>query len=161
MNKTALAAVLAAFITAPASAAEKYAGVRLGQAKYNTQGATALPVAIGVLGGYAIDPSFAVEAEYSYLGSINSSNASAIGVSALAFYPGDKPFSLFAKLSYTISKWKSSNMVQYNSSFTHGMGGQYDATPTVSFRFSWDRHMIGNQVAINIDMLSIVGIVKF
>lgn len=162
MKKTALAALLAAFAAAPADAADMYAGVSLGKSKYIMTGVTdAPPSAVGVFGGYTINPNLAVEAEYIYLGSVNSSSATAMGVSALAFYPGDEPFSLFAKLSYTSSIWKTTNQVQYNSSFTHGLGCQYDATQAVSIRFSWDRYMVGNQVAINVDVLSIAGIVRF
>lgn len=161
MHKTALAALLAAFAAAPADAADMYAGVRLGQAKYNITGVTYSPSAVGVLVGHTINPNFAVEAEYIYLGSTNSSSAAAMGVSALAFYPGDKPFSLFAKLSYANSIWKVSNQVQHNSSFTHGLGCQYDATQSVSVRFGWDRYMVGSQIAINVDVLSVAGLVRF
>ncbi len=156
MHKTALAALLAAIVAVPADAADKYVGVRLGQAKYNITGVTDSPSAFGVLGGYTINPNLAVEAEYIYLDS-----ASAMGVSALAFYPGDEPFSLFAKLSYTRSQWKTANQLQNNASFTHGLGCQYDATQSMSVRFEWDRHMVGNQVAVNIDVLSVAGIVRF
>lgn len=161
MHKTALAALLAAIIITPVEAAEMYGGVKLGQAKYNIPGVTYSPSAIGVLGGYTINPNFAVEAEYSYLGSANSSSATDMGVSALAFYPGDLPFSLFAKISYTSSIWKTLNQVQYNASFTHGLGCQYEATQSVSIRFGWDRHIVGNQVAVNVDVLSLAGIVRF
>jgi len=161
MNKTALAALLAAFAAAPSNAADMYAGVKLGQAKYNIPSLSYSPFAAGVLGGYTINPNLAVEAEYIYLGKVNSSIATAMGVSALAFYPGDKPFSLFAKLSYASSTWKVPNQVQYNSSFIHGMGFQYDANKSASVRFSWDRHLVGNQVAINIDTLSVAGIFRF
>lgn len=161
MYKTALAALLAAFVATSADAADTYAGVRLGQAKYNITGVTYTPSAVGVLGGYTVNPNLAVEAEYIYLGSTNSSSATAMGVSALAFYPGDQPFSLFAKLSYANSTWKVANQEQHNSSFTQGLGCQYDTTPSASVRFSWDRYMVGNQVDVNVDVLSIAGIVRF
>ena len=161
MYKTALAALLAAFVATSAVAADTYAGVRLGQAKYNITGVAYTPSAVGVLGGYTVNTNLAVEAEYIYLGSTNSSSATAMGVSALAFYPGDQPFSLFAKLSYTNSIWKVANQEQHNSSFTQGLGCQYDATQSASVRLSWDRYMVGNQVAINVDVLSITGIVRF
>lgn len=161
MLRTALAALMAAFVSAPACAADMYAGVRLGQAKYNITGVSYTPSAVGVLAGRTINPNLAVEAEYIYLGSTNSSSATALGVSALAFYPGDRPLSLFAKLSYTSSIWKVSNQVQHNSSFTHGLGAQYDANQAVNVRFGWDRYMVGNQVAINVDVLSIACLFKF
>jgi OOP family OmpA-OmpF porin len=161
MHKTALAALLAALVAAPADAADMYVGVRLGQTKYNITGVTDTPSAFGVFGGYNINPNLAVEAEFMDLGSIDPSSATVMSVSALAFYPGDEPFSLFAKLSYANSEWKTPNQVQHNSSFTHGLGCQYDASQSVSVRFSWDRHMVGNQVAINVDVLSVAGLVRF
>ena len=161
MHKTALAALLAVFASAPAVAADMYAGVRFGQARYNTTGMTKPPTAIGVLGGYTVSPNLAVEAEYTDLGNTGSSRATAMGVSALAFYPGDLPFSLFAKLSYSSSTWKVLNQSQHNSSFTHGLGGQYDINKLMSVRFSWDRFLIGNQVAVSVDVLSVAGIVRF
>lgn len=161
MNHKALAALLTAFIVTPADAGDMYAGVKLGQTKYNIPGVNYSPYGIGVLGGYIINPNFSVEAEYIDLSSINSSRAADIGVSALAFYPGDQPFSLYAKISYNSSTWHTPSDVQYNTAFAHGLGCQYDATPSASIRFSWDRHMIGNQVVINIDVLSVAGIVRF
>ena len=161
MHKTALAALLAAFVAAPADAADMYAGVRLGKAKYTISGMINSPTAIGVLGGYTISPNLAVEAEYIDLGNTGSSRTTAMGVSALAFYPGDMPFSLFVKLSYASSAWKVLNQVQHNSSFTYGLGGQYDINQLMSVRFSWDRYMIGNQVAVSVDVLSVAGMVRF
>lgn len=160
MNKTALAALLAAFVATPAIAADMYAGIKLGKARYSISGARP-STAIGVFGGYMFNPNLAVEAGYIDLGSVGTSSATAADVSALFFYPGDVPFSLYAKLSYANSTWKDTNQVQYNSSFTYGLGCQYDASQSLSFRFSWDRYLIGSQVAINADVLGFAGMVRF
>lgn len=162
MNKTVLASLLTALTVAPAYAANMYAGIKGGKSSYIITGLTdSSPNAYGVFGGYIIDPNLSVEAEYTNLGSINPSSATAIGASALFYYPGNEPFSLFAKLSYSSSAWKTPSSVQHNSSFTHGLGCQYDASHNMSVRFSWERYMIGNQVAINVDMLSIAAMVRF
>ena len=161
MNKTALAALLAAFVATPADAADLYAGIKLGKSRYDITGVITPPTAIGVFGGYTFNPNLAVEAEYIDLGNNGTSSATAMDVSALLFYPGDAPFSLYAKLSYASSTWKAPNQVQYNSSFTYGLGCQYDASQSLSFRLSWDRYLLGNQVATNADVLSFAGMVRF
>ena len=161
MNKAVLATLLAVLNSVPAYAADMYAGFKAGQAKYSIPGTIYSPTAIGLFAGYSLNPSLAFEAEYIDLGSITPSKARAKGVSALLFYPGGEPFTLFAKLSYSSSTWKTPSQVIYNSSFTHGLGAQYNATPSASIRLSWDRYMLGNQVAINVDVLSIAGIFKF
>lgn len=161
MIKIALAVLLTVVDVAPANAADWYAGFNAGPAKYNIPNTIYSPTAIGIFGGYPINPILAVEAELVELGNVNSSRASVMGVSALLFYPDEEPFTLYAKLSYTSSEWRVSNQVQYNSSITHGLGCQYEATPKVKIRFGWDRYMIGNRVAINVDVLSVAGIFRF
>jgi hypothetical protein len=161
MNKTALAALLAAFIATPVEAGDMYAGIKLGKSKHNITGVTNTPTAFGVFGGYIINPGIAVEAEYIDLGNFGGNKVTAADVSALFFYPGDEPFSLYAKISYASSTWKVPGQVQYNSSFTPGLGFRYDTSGSTSFRFAWDRYMIGNPDVVNVDVLNLAGIFRF
>ena len=161
MNKTALAALLAAFIATPAEAGDMYAGFKLGKSRHNITGVINTPTAFGVFGGYEINPDFAIEAGYIDLGNFGSNKATAADISALFFYPGDQPFSLYAKISYASSTWKVPGQVQYNSSFTPGLGFQYNTSESTSFRFAWDRYMIGNPDVSNVDVLNVAGILRF
>jgi len=161
MKKTALAALLAAFIATPVEAGDMYAGVKIGKSRHSITGVTNTPTALGLYGGYKVNPEFGVEAEYMDLGSFGGVKATAADVSALFFYPGDDPFSLYAKISYASTAWKIPGQVQYNSSFTHGFGLRYNTSPSTSFRFSWDRYMLGNQVVFNADVVSVAGIYRF
>ena len=161
MNKTALATLLAAFIATPVEAGDMYAGIKLGKSRHTITGVINTPGAFGIFGGYKINPDFAIEAEYIDLGAFGNNKATAADVSALFFYPGDEPFSLYAKISYASSTWKVPGQVLHNSSFTHGFGFRYNTSPSTSVRFAWDRYMIGNQVVFNVDVLSIAGMVRF
>jgi hypothetical protein len=161
MKKTALAAFLSALIALPAEAGNMYAGIKMGKSRHSITGVTKSPSAFAVFGGYKISPEFAIEAEYIDLGSFGGVKASATDVSALFFYPGDDPFSLYAKISYASTAWKTPGQAQYNSSFTHGFGLRYNFDPKTTLRFSWDRYMLGNQVEFNVDVVSVSGIYKF
>jgi hypothetical protein len=161
MNKTALAILLAAFIATATEAGDLYAGIKLGKSRHNITGVINTPTAIGVFGGYTINPNLAVEAEYIDLGNFGNNKATATDVSALFFYPGDEPFSLYAKVSYASSAWKVPGHVQYNSSYTPGLGFRYDTSQSTSFRFAWDRYMIGNPDVLNVDVLNVAGIFRF
>jgi len=95
------------------------------------------------------------------LGNLGNNKATAADVSALFFYPGDEPFSLYAKISYASSTWKVLGQAQHNSSFTHGLGFRYNTSPSTSIRFAWDRYMIGNPDVLNVDVLNVAGIFRF
>lgn len=161
MNRTVLAALLFTFIATPVKAGDMYTGIKLGKSRHSITGVINTPVAFGVFGGYTINPNLAVEAEYISLGNFGNNKATAADVSALFLYPGDEPFSLYAKISYASTAWKIPGQVQYNSSFTHGFGLRYHTTPSTSFRFAWDRYLIGNPDVINVDVLSVAGIYRF
>lgn len=161
MNKTALAALLALFISAPVAAGDMYAGIKLGKSRSSIPGVTNTPSAFGIFGGYTINPYLAFEAGYIDLGSFGGSKATAADISALLFYPGDEPFSLYAKLSYASSTWKTPDQVQYNSSFTQGLGLQYNTSASTSLRLAWDRYMLGNPDVNNVDVYYLAGIYRF
>jgi len=161
MKKVALAAIVTAFIAAPVEAENMYAGIKMGKSRHSITGVTDSPRAIGLYGGYKINPDFAIEAEYIDLGNFGGIKATAADVSALFFYPGDEPFSLYAKISYASTAWKIPGQAQNNSSFTHGFGLRYNINPSTSLRFAWDRYMIGNQAVFNVDVLSVAGLYRF
>ena len=161
MNKISLAALLAALLTTSVSAADMYIGLKVGKVKHTISGVASTPTDIGVLGGYMISPELAVEIEYIDLGNYGASRANATDVSLLYFYPEDEPFSLYAKLSYAASEWRTQGRSEYFSGFTHGLGIQYNESPVLSYRFGLDRHMLGNQAVNNIDALSVTGIFRF
>jgi OmpA-OmpF porin, OOP family len=161
MNKTALAALLALFISFPVAAGDMYAGIKLGKSRSSIPGVTNTPSALGIFGGYTINPNLAFEAGYIDLGSLGGNEATAADISALLFYPGDEPFSLYAKLSYASTTWKTPNQVQYNSSFTQGLGLQYNTSASTSLRLAWDRYMLGNPDVNNVDVYYLAGIYRF
>jgi len=161
MIKIMLGAFLTALIITPAGAEDMYVGAKLGKTKHNISGADNSPTAFGLLGGYKVDTNLFVEVEYLDLGNFAAAAAKAIDVSGLYFYPGDRPFSLFAKLSYAASSLKAGNQTQYNSAFTYGVGLQFEFGPKQSYRFGLDRHMLGNQLVNNVDVLSVTGLYRF
>jgi len=161
MNRISLITLLAALLTTSASAADMYTGLKIGKVKHTINGVPSTPTDIGILGGYMISPELAFEIEYIDLGNYGASRANATDVSLLYFYPEDEPFSLYAKLSYAASEWRSQGQSEYYSGFTHGLGIQYNDSPALSYRFGLDRHMLGNHAEINIDALSITGIFRF
>jgi hypothetical protein len=161
MYRTALAAMLAIFIAAPAAAGDLYAGIKWGKSRHSIQGETNTPSALGIFGGYTINPYLSFEAGYTDLGSFSGGKATAGDVSALLFYPGDEPFSLYAKLSYASSTWKTPNQMQHNSSFTQGLGLRYNTSTSTSFRVAWDRYLLGNPDVSNVDVFYLAGIYRF
>ncbi|MGC2048624.1 MAG: outer membrane beta-barrel protein [Gallionella sp.] len=161
MNKTALAALFVFFISNPVEAGDMYAGVKWGKSRNSIPGVTNTPSAIGLFGGYTINPYLSFEAGYIDLGNFGGNKATAADISALFFYPGDEPFSLYAKLSYASSAWKMPGQVEYNSSFTQGLGFRYNTSASTSFRFAWDRYMIGNPEVNNVDVFYLAGIYRF
>ncbi len=161
MKKTALVALLVASIAFPVEAEDMYAGIKIGKSRHSITGVTNSPSAVAVFGGYKINPDFAIEAEYIDLGSFSGVKAAGVDVSALFFYPGDDPFSLYARISYASTTWKMPGETQRNSSFTHGFGLRYNFDPKTTLRFSWDRYLLGNPVVFNVDVVSVAGIHRF
>ena len=161
MLKIMFAAILITLAIAPSHAADSYVGVKLGKAKSNTAGAAYTPSTFGVLAGRMFDPNWAVEAEYLDLGNIAAANTSAISLSAVGLYPGNEPFSLFAKLGLAHTRWAAPDQVQGKSFLSYGLGGQYDFTLTESIRIGWELYKIGNQVTTKVEVLSVTGMIQF
>lgn len=153
MKKGAVAvALLLAVVALPAYAAEKgtYAGIKAGS---NHAGFNALTdstdTAYGVLLGYQYNRNFAVEGEYTDLGRFTTAagvtgKSDAWGLSALGIMPLQNRFSVFGKLGIARSGTSTSAATGDNrTAATYGLGGQYDATPMIGLRLSWERYGVG------------------
>lgn len=188
MKRVAAALLLSSAVAAPAFAADEgfYAGVKLGQAKYNTTGLTKNnPTAFGVFGGYSINKNFAVEAEYIDLGSVAtagtvggvavtaSAKTSAWGLSAVGTLPLNNNFSLYGKLGFARAKSDFSGtgtlgsvtvttaLSENKTAATFGLGGLYNVNQSVGIRFGWDRYKVGSTGPTNVNLYSIGAVFKF
>jgi OmpA-OmpF porin, OOP family len=173
MKKIAIAALLSAVIAAPAVAADMYAGVNLGQTKYDISGATKnTATAFGILGGYTFNENFAAEAAYTSLGSVDivpgvTVKGHVIGLSGVGSYPFNQQFSLFGKLGFarTTVEGSGPNCIgctsDNKSGVTFGFGGQYNVSPTVGIRAGFDRYKVGINPTKNADVMSVGGVFKF
>jgi hypothetical protein len=161
MKKNALIALLCAHMVLPAYAGDMYAGFKLGKTRHSIPGIDNTPMLRGVVAGYTLSPSFAVEAGYIDLGKIGGNKATSLDASVLLFYPGGETFSVYAKLSYAGTKWDISGQTQKNSAFTHGLGCSYNISASTSVRFAWDRYVLGNETAYNADAFYVAGIYAF
>jgi len=161
MNKIALFALLAVSIALPAAAGDMYAGIKYGKSRNSIPSVTNSPSAFGIFGGYTINPYFGFEAGYIDLGNFGGNKATATDFSALLFYPGDEPFSMYAKLSYASSAWNVPGKMQNNSSFTPGLGFRYNTSASTALIIAWDRYMLGNPNVYNVDVFYLAGIYRF
>lgn len=160
MYKIVFAALVTTFVSA-ANAADMYVGVKLGETKSHIARVAYTPSTFGVSAGRMLDPNWAIEAEYLELGNMGISSASALSTSAVGFYPGNEPLSLFAKINLAHTRWVAPGQVQGKSFLSYGMGGQYDASSSVSVRLSWDVYKIGSPTSTIAEVLSVTGMVRF
>ena len=177
MKKVAIAAILSAFVGAPAVAADLYAGVKLGTVNYGYSNATNNGQAgFGLLGGYTINETFAIEVEYSDLGGFDSSTStikgSSFGVSGIGFYPLNPQSSFFGKLGIASSSLKetakpssgfSGSATINNTGVTVGFGGQYNVSNTTGIRVGLDIYPVGDvdTTTSSASMLYVGGVFKF
>ena len=136
MKKIVIAAALFAFIATPATAGDLYAGIKLGSVNYGYSNVTNNDqVGFGLLGGYTINETFAVEVEYNDLGGFDGQNdtvkGSSIGVSGVGSYPLNPQFSIFGKLGVASSTLKATanfggSATIKNTGVSVGFGGQYN-----------------------------------
>lgn len=168
MKKIAIAVLLSA-VVAPAVAADMYAGVNLGQTKYDFGAGAAkdTSTAFGILGGYTINENFAAEAAYTSLGSVDvgfgtTVKGSVISLSGVGSYPFNKEFSLFGKLGVARTNVDiTANPSESKTGVTFGLGGQYNVTPAAGIRVGFDRYKVGSTNSINADVISVGGVFKF
>ena len=177
MKKITIAVLLSVFVAAPAVAADTgfYAGVKLGSVNYGYSNVTNNSQAgFGLLGGYAINKYFALEAEYDSLGGFDSATGtikgSSFGVSGVGSYPFNEQFSLFGKLGVASSSLKDTakpgyvgNFTYNNTGLTVGFGGQYNVIKEIGIRVGIDIYPVGdvNTNTSSALMMYIGGVFKF
>jgi OOP family OmpA-OmpF porin len=170
MKKIAIAVLLSTVICAPAIAADMYAGVNLGQNKYDFTGTfnKNTSTAFGVLVGFPINENFAAEIAYTGLGSVDpipgtTVKGSGFSLSGVGTYPINQQFSLFGKVGVArtaVDQSDSFSSFTLNKTdVTFGFGGQYNISTTVGIRAGFDRYKVGS--TINTDIMSIGGVFKF
>lgn len=151
MKKIVAAALLSAIVTLPAYAASgAYAGIKVG---HNRVGFNALSkssdTAYGVQLGYQYNNNLAVEGEYTDLGKFSTATgvtgkSDAWGLSAIGILPLNDDFSAYGKLGIARTGTSTSAGTGLNrTSATYGLGGQFDATPMIGLRLSWERYGVG------------------
>ena len=132
-----------------AAQAQFYAGVKLGSVNNNVPNASETSDAVGILGGYSINPNFAVEVGSTSLGSANAGDIkfNAFEVSALGFVTINPQISLFGKLGWASTEEKSSllNASVTKSAATWGLGGQYNINQRWSVRLGYDQYKLGGR----------------
>jgi len=173
MKKIAIAVLLSTFVAAPSVAADFYAGVKLGSVNYGYNNVTNNRQAgFGLLGGYAINENFAVEAEYNSLGGFDSLpetiKGSSFGVSGVGSYPFNPQFSLFGKLGIASSTLKVTDpffgkATVNKTDLTVGIGGQYNVSKEIGIRVGIDSYRVGDAVTgtSSAGMLYVGGVFKF
>lgn len=174
MKKIAIAVLLSAFVSVPAVATDIYAGVKLGSVNYGYSNVTNNGQAgLGLLGGFAINENFAVEAEYNSLGGFTGGadtvKGSSLGMSGVGSYPINEQFSLFGKLGIASTSLKItapgfSATTVTNTGLTIGFGGQYNVSPSVGIRVGIDSYKVGKKpttTTASAGMLYVGGVFKF
>jgi len=174
MRKIAIAVLLSAFVTAPAVAADFYAGIKLGIVSYGYSNVTNNgQTGFGLLGGYTVNENFAVEVEYNSLGGFDSIDGtikgSSFGFSGVGSLPLNHQFSLFGKLGMASSTLKDTAKPGYvgdftynNTSLTVGFGGQLNVSPAVGIRVGIDFYPVrGATTTSSADMMYVGGVFKF
>jgi opacity protein-like surface antigen len=160
MIKTAFVLMLAIAMS-PAHASGFYAAGQIGKTKHNLPGVVNTPTAFGAYLGYTVNPNVAAEIEYHDLGNFGESRVWARNIGAMVLYPGDEPLSLYVKLMYATTIWKTQGQKQRNTAFTQGLGIQYNATSKLAVRFSWERYLIGSPGSLYLDALGVSTIFRF
>ncbi len=169
MRKIAVVALLSAVVALPAYAdSGPYAGLKVGGTKVGFSGLTkSSDTAFGALLGYQYSSNFAVEGEYADLGRFSGAGVSGKsdvwGLSAVGILPLEERFSVFGKLGVSRSGTRTSTASGVNrTAATYGLGGQFDATPMIGLRFTWERYRVGvvGQNADD-DLYSLAAMFKF
>lgn len=178
MKKAVIAALLSAFVAAPAVAADTglYLGVKFGSVNYGYDNVSNNSQAgYGLLGGYTVNDYFAVEAEFNRLGGFDSSTGTikgrSFGFSGVGTLPMSPEFSLFGKMGIASSSLEDTakppftgNYTYNNTGLTIGFGGQFNVGEGAGFRFGYDSYPVGDAAITTTSyagMLYIGGLVKF
>lgn len=169
MKKIAPAALLFAFIAAPALAGEAYVGVSAGKNQMDIAGVHSTR-AYSIILGYAFNQYIAEEVAYTDFGNADTDTAgvsldgSAASISAVGSLPLGSDFSLFAKLGYASTRVKpSGGLALRRGDVTYAIGAQYNATQNIGIRLGYDRYRVadGTSTNKNSDFASLGAIFKF
>ena len=183
MKKIAIVALLSAFFAAPVVAADgygdEYGGVNVGQNKVDDSTMSKnTSTAFGIMSGSAISETFAVEAAYTYLGSLEPDPAfpgltlegSAISLSGVVSYPLDQWFSLYGKLGFARTavdiSYPGVTLSGNKTGLTFGFGGQLNVAPGVDIRAGFDRYKVvmsvpGSELSADTDVMSVGAVFNF
>ena len=181
MKNISLAMLLTAFVSVPAVAGDMYLGGKLGFADYNYSPiSNNSQFAPGIFGGYNINNSFAVEAEYTDLGGFDTVSriykGSAFGVSGVYSYHFNDTYSLSGKLGLASTSLEATPQAGYSltgvtsydkTGLTIGVRGQYEATPAIGIRAGIDIYAVdasysgGVSTAGGAAVVSVGGVFKF
>jgi OOP family OmpA-OmpF porin len=179
MKKTVIAALLSAVVATPAVAAETgfYLGAKFGSVNYGYDNVSNNSQAgYGLLGGYAVNDYFAVEAEFNRLGGFDTVDSiikgKSFGISCVGSLPLNPEFSLYGKMGITSSSLEDSPQPGYlggiytytNTGLNIGFGGQFNVNEAVGIRFGYDIYPVGDAAVTTTShagMLYIGGVFKF
>jgi OOP family OmpA-OmpF porin len=170
MKKTVAAALLSAVVTFPAYADNSpYVGIKVGSTSVGFNALSkSSDTAYGALLGYQYNRNFAVEGEYADLGRFTTATAvtgksDVWGLSAVGILPLEDRFSVYGKLGVARSSTRTSTAAGINrTAATYGLGGQFDATPMIGLRLSWERYgvRVTGESATD-DLYSLAAMFKF
>lgn len=171
MRKIVAVALLSTLASMPAHADSEgaYAGIKAGSNRAGFNGlAKSSDTAFGVLLGYQYNRNFAFEGEYTDLGRFTTAagatgKSNAWGLNVLGIVPLQDKFSLYGKLGAARSSTTNSVATgTKRTAATYGLGGQFDATPMIGVRLSWERYGVGmvGQNA-NDDLYSLGAVFRF
>jgi len=184
MKITVVAALLSAFVTTTALAADTgfYLGAKFGSVNYDFSYASNNSQAgYGLLGGYFVSDYFAVEAEFNRLGGFDDNfygstiTGKSFGFSGVGLLPLNREFSLFGKMGIVSSSLEDSpqpgftgpNRTGNYTGLSIGLGGQFNVGEAAGIRFGLDGYPVSHKDFSNTSnlssasMLYIGGIVRF
>lgn len=130
-----------------------YVGLNMGQSSTDN-----LPLsdknatAVSVVGGYQFNRYLGVEVQYTDFGSVTfqsggSSDITGIGLSVVGSYPFTDKWSAFLRVGATHTEVKSVAGVGEvgRCNANGGVGGQYNVTPALGIRLSYDSYGVGGR----------------
>ncbi|MBI5919265.1 MAG: porin family protein [Nitrosomonadales bacterium] len=182
MKKIAAIALLST-LTVPVFAADEgfYAGLTLGSGKPGVAPAGVTlsknsDFIYGGLLGYQLNKSFAVEGQFTGVGSVkdaagNKSKGDALSLTGVGFLPLNDSFSLYGKLGVASVKTTTAAGLGVTgvsrTGLTYGIGAQYNVTPQLGLRAGWDSYgaatanAAGVKTNVNASVLSVGAVYQF
>jgi len=173
-----IAALLSAFVASPAVAADTgfYIGAKFGSVNYGYDNVSNNSQAgYGLLGGYAVNDYFAVEAEFNRLGGFDTNTGTikgrSFGFSGVGTLPLSPEFSLYGKMGIasstlddTAKPGYTGNYTYTNTGLTIGFGGKFNVGSDAGILFGYDIYPVGDAAITTTSqagMLYIGGVFKF